>query len=96
MTCYLIVLQNSYLLVFFQIPRSPSSAADMEWLQMNPGGNPMTTTVEVDIGYIPEMEISLARPTSMKEKKWSREISMKKAFTLVERHLYPFKKVSLM
>ena len=61
---------------------------------MNPGGNPMTTTVEVDIGYIPEMEISLAKQDSVEEKKWSEEISMKKAFTLVERHLYPFKAVS--
>ena len=55
----------------------------------------MTTTVEVDIGYIPEMELSLARPVPpVQPPKWSEEIAMKKAFTLVERHLYPFKKVS--
>ncbi|XP_049763934.1 selenoprotein N-like [Schistocerca cancellata] len=71
-----------------EVPSTKKLNVDMEWM------NEQNSSLEVDIGYLPEMKLELKeQQLTPSEVKWDQQISDEDAEDMLEKAMFPFKEV---
>lgn len=79
------------------VPNNRSLNVDMEWLVQHEvrsdSDTEGRTEMEVDIGFLPQLELQSKTPPSVSNIKWDKEISFDDAYKALEEKFYGFRKV---
>lgn len=75
------------------VPNNRSLNVDMEWLVKQKEEADVDVEMEVDIGFLPQLELRVEAPLPVNNIKWDHEISFEEAYKAIEEKFYGFKKV---
>lgn len=76
------------------VPNNRSLNVDMEWIVKQKEEADVDVEMEVDIGFLPQLELRVEAPMPVNDIKWDSEISFEEAYKAIEEKFYGFKKVS--